>query len=172
MKPNQLLSLLLCIIFFIIGLGASALLGFDMSPFSLNLFSIVGAFEFIFTAIDLFVLVLAVFVFSTLMFGFFACFIFLYVGLLFGAAALFENPLLIILNAIPLFTAAYIGILTGNYLWEDLNGKGNLFDHTKEIAIYLGLALILAIIIGALNPFLPNAEQISAFFGSIWSRVW
>ena len=170
MKPNQILSLLLCVIFFIIGLGASAILKLGFTPFSLNLFPIVGAFEFIFTAIDLLVLVLAVFIFSTLMFGFFACFVFLYLGLLFGSI-IFENPLVVILNAIPLFIAAYIGILTGNYLGRDLHGRDNLFDHIKEIGIYLVVAVIVALIIGVLNPMIPNSQQMSVFFDKIWSMV-
>lgn len=162
MNPNQLIILLVSLIFFIVGLGATAILELQLEPFSLGLHA-EGILQLLFNALDLAVLAIGAFLFSLLLFGYLAPVFFLYSGLLLGAS-LFENPILVIMQAVPLFIAGHIGITAGNYLWQDLTGEDNFFKHYPEIAAMLFAAALSGFFVGLIGAFVPDMETL----GSLW----
>ena len=96
---------------------------------------------------------LIVFCVSMLFFGYFMPVIFMVYGTI--SARLFvlqgSNALLFI---IPFLIAAYAGIMLGTALKKEIDGKANILDFKKNVAISMGVSLMLALLVSLIPGFI------------------
>lgn len=110
-------------------------------------------------ALGLVVSSLAIFLFSLLYFGNLNPFFMVLIGLMYSRL-LEVNPLLLVAYGLPFLAAAYAGMIFGNSINEDFKGKANLFAN-KAIVLWLAAAILLALIVGFAQPYLPQLPGIT-----------
>ena len=97
---------------------------------------------------------LSLFVFSILFFGRLTPFVFLVVGFM-QSANITQNAWNLML-IVPMLFAAYSGTMLGNFLMKDLQGRDNVFLHGRKIAMHLGVAVALALVLPFLISYLST----------------
>ncbi|GEM_PF-3435971 len=117
-------------------------------------------------AIDLLLLSLLVLVFSMLFFGKITPLLFLVIGLM-QAGLVEKMPVVMLVQAVPLFLMGFTGTLLGRRLFEDLKGGDNVYSYKRELLKWFAISIIVAAIIGLLNQQLTEANAaVLGFFKS------
>lgn len=71
------------------------------------------------------------------------------------SSQLSSNALFVLFSFFPLAVSSASGTILGHKLRDDFKGLDNWRDYSRDIVLYLGVGLILAIIAGFLAPALP-----------------
>ena len=95
---------------------------------------------------------LAVFILSAMFFGYLSPILFMIYGVINAKIFAMEgfNSLFYIG---PLILAAYAGAILGTALKKEIDGKDNVLDYKKSIALWMGFSIILAILVTLIPPF-------------------
>jgi len=153
MNENQLVIQPLNAIFYLVGIAAGVFLALEFMPFSIGLGSI----------FDLLVLTVAMFLLSIIFSSYLTPLVFLYLGAV-NSSLFFSNPIGLIAYIVPLVIASYAGGVAASSASMDFNGEGNFFDGWKGIAAFFGIAVFLALVLGAIMGFLPSYDSVYAIF--------
>ncbi len=139
---------------FIAGVGIAYLFSVEGVSFAFGLGPI---FDLVFITAGIFVL-------SMGFFGYGAPLVMLFTGLAYGNYVVSE-PVAGIATVLPMVVALYAGAKAGNLIYRDLQGKANLYEHLMEIGKALGIAFVLALVIGFYLPSMPAVSELAAAIG-------